>query len=85
MTVNPPYSLDGKEPSDLPDLAVEVDAVHGCDCDPVSGPYPDEGEADPTMVKRYDKWNLWQCQKCGGIWWQHNVQADYGDPRMDMH
>lgn len=81
MTVNPPFSLEGKEPEDLPELAVEPgDDLHGCDCEPTTGPYPDKDESDPTLVKAYDKWDLWQCRRCGGCWWNHDVRADYGFP-----
>lgn len=85
MTTSPPYSLEGKTVDDLPDLEVEVDDVdEGCECDIPDDPiYPVEGEFDPTTVKVYDKWILRQCRNCGAVFWTHNVQADYGDPRMD--
>jgi len=40
--------------------------------------------ADPTTIESYDKWWLKQCRTCGGIFWRHDVKADYGDPRMDI-
>jgi hypothetical protein len=37
---------------------------------------------EPTIISGHDKWDLMQCKTCGAIWWRHNVQADYGDPRL---
>lgn len=86
MTTNPPYSLDDKTPGDLPDLPVDVDEIHDCDCDrPDDRAYPNRyaGEFDPTLVKAYDKWWLEQCKTCGGLWWTHDARGDYGIPEMD--
>lgn len=84
MTTSPPFALDNRTPDDLPDLPVDVDEIHECECDPPEHPaYPGDGEYDPTTVKHYDKWYLRQCKTCGGIWWVHDVYADYGIPEMD--
>lgn len=83
MTTNPPYSLEDRTPADLPELAVDVEEIEDCDCPWGSGPYPDEGEADPTCIRQHDKWDLMQCRTCGGVWWRHDVRADYGIPEMD--
>lgn len=88
MTLNPPFQLEGKtlkevrsrgydEHEQIP-LAKEVDELQrGCTCT--------ESDADPetTIIHSFDKWWLMQCKTCGGIFWRHNVQADYGDPRME--
>jgi hypothetical protein len=80
MARHPPYDIEkAPERVDFPESEPDTD---GCGCPWGEGPYPDEGEADPTLVKQFDKWNLWQCSTCSGIWWQHNARADYGDPRL---
>lgn len=85
MTTNPPFDLDGRDWDELPDLPSDEEPSKGCPCPWGSGPYPDDGEADPALVKQFDKWDLMQCQTCGGLYWQHRAKADYGDPRMDIH
>lgn len=87
MTTSPPIPLDRATVDDLPDLPVDVDEIQRqCPCDRPEEEWmePDEGEFDPTAVRDYDKWRLWQCKGCGSVWWEHRVREDYGDPRMDV-
>ena len=78
MARNPPFSIE-KVPDRI-DLPVDIEEAKDCQCDPgdwPNNPYPDDDELDPTLVKDFDKWNLWQCSNCGGIWWNHKARADY--------
>lgn len=84
MARDPPFDLD-QVPERIDELPVPLDGdTTGCSCEHGFSHERAEGTADPTVARKFDKWWLFQCINCGGIWWEHNAQADYGDPRIDQ-